>query len=579
MPLAPVNIPPGIVKAATPLQVKGRYWDGNLIRWRSGKLLPVGGWTRISSTPLASVARIIFPWTLNNGDEYAAFGCDDHLYVLTDNAGFINVTPPNFVGSEASAIGEYGAYDYGYTYYGLDTDPTYPRPPNLAFLPVFSWTIDNFGEDILAVASSDGRLLHWNYGEQYAEEVGLSTVVTIDRVSNVATVTTVNNHGFLVGDQVVITGNSVGSLNGTYTVASAPTVTTFTYANAGTNATGSGGTANSVNMPPQNNQGVVVSAERHAVLIGCGGNPRRVAWSDTEDYTNWQFSDPNSAAGFLDLDTRSKITMCTNVREGILIWTEQEAWLMRYIGLPYIYQVEQIGYNCGLIAPRAFATFGGRCVWMSKDSFWIYDGGVAKPLPCEVGSYIFENIDPFAGILYTNGSDNGLFPEVWFWYPSTGELTPNKYVVYNYAEGWWSLGTMSRTAGCSAGVFQYPFTADENNDVFQQEDGWTDDGLPITTTRYAETGSINIQNGNQITHVKQAITDSGYGYDSTALTFFSSFTPEGSETTSGPYNPRPSGYTDMRVTGRDFRVKIMSTKDDEWSIGEMRLELSAGGRR
>lgn len=252
---------------------------------------------------------------------------------------------------------------------------------------------------------------------------------------------------------------------------------------------------------------------------------------------------------------------------------------MRYIGLPYIYQVEQIGYNCGLIAPRAFATFGGRCVWMSKDSFWIYDGGVAKPLACEVGSYIFDNVDPYAGILYTNGSDNGLFPEVWFWYPSTGELTPNKYVVYNYAEGWWSLGTMSRTAGCSAGVFQYPFAADENNDVFQQEDGWTDDGLPITTTRYAETGSINIQNGSQITHVKQAITDSGYGYDSTALTFFSSFTPEGSETTSGPYNPRASGYTDMRVTGRDFRVKIMSTKDDEWSIGEMRLELSAGGRR
>jgi phage gpG-like protein len=579
MPLAPVNIPPGIVKAATPLKVKGRYWDGNLIRWRAGKLQPVGGWTRISSTPLASVARIIFPWTLNNGDEYAAFGCDNQLYLLTDNLGFVNVTPPNFVGSAASAIGEYGAYDYGYTYYGLDTNPTYPRPPNLAFLPVFSWTIDNFGEDILAVASSDGRLLHWNYNEQFAEEVGRNTIVNIARVSNVATVTTANNHGFLAGDQVVIAGNSVGSLNGTYTVTSAPTYTTFTYANPGTNATGLGGTANSANTVPQNNQGVVVTAERYAVLIGCGGNPRRVAWSDTEDYTNWKFADPTSAAGFLDLDTRSKITMCANVREGILIWTEQEAWLMRYIGLPYIYQVEQIGYNCGLIAPRAFATFGGRCVWMSKDSFWIYDGGVAKPLPCEVGSYIFQNIDPYAGILYTNGSDNGLFPEVWFWYPSTGQLTPNKYVVYNYAEGWWSLGNMPRTAGCAAGVFQYPFTADNNNDVFQQEDGWTDDGLPITTSRYAETGSINIQNGNQITHVKQAITDSGYGYDSTALTFFSSFTPEGTETTSGPYNPRSSGYTDMRVTGRDFRVKIISTKDDPWSIGEMRLELSAGGRR
>jgi len=57
MPLAPINVPPGVMKLATPLQTKGRYWDANLIRWRSGKLLPVGGWQRVTSTPLTSTIR------------------------------------------------------------------------------------------------------------------------------------------------------------------------------------------------------------------------------------------------------------------------------------------------------------------------------------------------------------------------------------------------------------------------------------------------------------------------------------------------------------------------------------------
>jgi hypothetical protein len=581
MPLAPVNIPPGIVKAATPLQVKGRYWDGNMIRWRANKLLPVGGWQRITASPLASTIRCIFPWAGSNGGVYAALGCEDKLYVLS-GATYTDITPTGFSGSSAGVYGAFGTGDYGDTYYGLDTDPTYPRDPTQSFLPTFSWTIDNWGGDILAVASSDGRLLHWNHNETQAEPVGYNTIVNIVRTSNVATVTTTNHHGYTTGNQVVIAGNSVGSLDGTYTITGTPSDTTFTYANSGTNTTGTGGTATSVaaELPPINNRGVIVTPERHAVLIGAGGNSRRVAWSSREDYTDWDYADPTNTAGYLDLDTQNKITMCAPVREGTLIWTEDEAWLMRYIGLPYIYQIERIGFGCGLIAPRAFATFAGRCIWMGRESFFLYDGGTVRPLPCDVGSYVFDDVDPQVGSLWTHGSENNIFPEAWFWYPSQGSTVPDRAVYYNYAEGWWGVtDTMTRTAACGSGVFQYPLASDEVNDVFQQENGWTAAGTPITTARYAETGSINIQNGNQITHVRQAITDSGHGYDSTQLTFFSSFTPEAAETTSGPYNPRASGYTDMRVTGRDFRVKIAATEDGEWSIGEMRLEIVPGGGR
>lgn len=650
MPYAPVSLPPGVVKPATPLQAKGRYWDANLIRWQAGKLQPVGGWQRLTSAPLVGPARAIFAWADNSNIPYAAIGLEQKLYLL-EGSTFTDITPAGYIGPDTGQIGAYGAGDYGELLYGLDyglvaittasrtsnvvtittaaahgfpigmsvliagvTDSSFNgtftitgvtsttftyaqtaanasssggtaalpvadrRPQSSFYVPSFTWTFDNWGEDLLAVSSSDGRLLHWTAGEDQAHPAGVSDIVTADRVSNVVTVTTDFHHGLKTGDTVTIADNSVSAFNATWTIASVPSDVTFTFANSGTNTTGTGGTVTSLSVPT-NNRGVAVTQERHAVLFGSGGNPRRVAWSDRENYTNWDFADPTNTAGFLDLETQSRIIMATSVREGILLWTDDEAWLMRFIGLPYVYSIERIGYGCGLMAPRSFATFAGRCIWMGREGFWIYDGGYVKPLPCDVGAYVFENIDPISGMLYTNGSENNLFPEVWFWYPEAGQTSPEKYVIYNYAEGWWSIGSMCRTAAFGAGVFPYPIAGDDHGDIYYQENGWTAAGAPLVGDRYVESGALNLQQGNSLTFVRQALTDSGYGYSSTALTFYSSFAPEGSETTSGPYNPRSDGYTDTRVTGRDFRVRVEATQDAEWSIGEMRLDLVPQGSR
>ena len=651
MPYAPVALPPGVVKPATALQAKGRYWDANLVRWQSGKLQPIGGWQRITATPLSGPARTITSWADNDNKAFAAVGCDQNLYVLTGST-LTDITPADYIAPDTTLAGGYGAYDYSDLLYGLDrgtvsidtavrssnvvtittvdphsftvgtdvvisdvTDTTFNgtfevasvpssttftyaqtasnasssagtaelteadrRPFSAFFTRSFTWTIDNWGEDILAVASSDGRLLHWAIGEDHAHPVGFSEIVDAARVSNVVTVTTTTHHGLKTGDVVTIAGNSVSAFNGTKTVASVPSDTTFTFASSGTDTTGTGGTLTMANVPI-GNRGVIVTQERHAVLFGCGGNTRRVAWSDREDYNNWNFADATNTAGYLDLETESEIIMAATVREGVLIWTEDEAWLMRSVGLPYVYGIERIGYGCGLMAPKSFATFAGRCVWMGREGFWIYDGGYVKPLPCDVGAYVFENIDPVSGLNYTNGSENNVFPEAWFWYPERGSAVPNRYVVYNYAEGWWTIGEMTRTAACGAGVFSRPIASDDNGDLYYQEDGWTAAGAPLIGSRWAESGALNLQQGNTMTFIRQALTDSGYGYNTTALTFYSSFTPEGTEKTSGPYLARPNGYTDTRVLGRDFRVRLEATIDGEWSVGEMRLDLVPQGSR
>ena len=577
MPLVPIDVPPGVVRRATPLQTAGRYWDANLIRWQSGKLLPVGGWQRITSTPLASAPRKIFSWTTNDGVPATLIGCDDSLIVL-DGSVYTDITPTGYTSAEAGLTGGYGAYDYGELLYGDDTDATYPRPPSQQFFLPFSWTMDNWGEDVLMVASSDGRLLHYGIGEDMAHPVGDNAILTAERVSNVVTVTTDHHHGFITGDSVVIAGVSVGSMNGTFVITYL-TDSTFSYTDAGTDAVGTGGTASTLIPVPVNNRGVVVTPERYAVLFGAGGNARRVSWSNQEDYTNWDFANTTTTAGFLDLDTTDAIVMAASVREGTLIWTNNEAWLMRYIGLPFVYSIERIGFGCGLMAPQSFATTAGRCIWMGREGFWIYDGGVVKPLACDVGAYVFNGIDTDSGQTLSHGSESGVFQEVWFWYPSIGSSVSDKYVVYNYSEGWWSIGDMERSASNGAGVFKFPMASSSDGTMYFQEDGWTDAGVPITTQRYAETASINVLNGNNIANVTQAITDSGYSYDATQLTMFGSFAPQGAETVYGPYVSRSDGYTDVRASGRDFRVKIVATKDEEWSIGQIRLDIKPGGKR
>lgn len=575
MPILPVQIPPGVVRQSTPLASKGRYWEANLVRWRSGQLIPVGGWQRVTKTPLSSRIRTMWPWATNAGVDYMAMGGDSGLFVL-DGSVYTDITPTSYT-PPVDVVDGFGVWNYGAEDYG--TPRSVPAP---GIVQPFAWTMDNWGEELLAVSSSDGRLLRWKQGMTRAEPPGLVNITTLVLTSNVVSVTTAVNHAFFVGDQVKISGAGDPLLDGVYTVASAPLPNAFTYARTLSDRSATGGTAR--NAVEANNIATIVTPERHCVLLGYGGNRRRVAWSSREDFTNWNFADITNTAGYLDLDTQNRLITCAPVREGTLIWTDDECFLMRFIGQPYVYSIERVGTNCGLLAPRSFAHAAGRCIWLGRESFWIYDGGYVKPLSCDVADEIFDHIDPNAGPLWTHGSDNGVFPEVWFWYPTKGNVDPNRYVVFSYAENWWSMGAMRRTAFSGSGVFSKPLGAGgdgdaSDNNVYQHETGFTAAGVSRVGKIFAETSALNVNGGATLMTMNQCIPDTGYADNSTSLTIFAGKTPEGGETTFGPYLQRADGYIDTRATGRDFRVRIQPTKDDDWTIGQMRFNVAARGAR
>lgn len=70
----------------------------------------------------------------------------------------------------------------------------------------------------------------------FVDRVNL-TISNVARASDVVTITTSAAHGLAQGDRVQVAAETNTAVNGVFTVASAPTTSTFTYTKAGTNIT------------------------------------------------------------------------------------------------------------------------------------------------------------------------------------------------------------------------------------------------------------------------------------------------------------------------------------------------------
>jgi hypothetical protein len=527
----------------------------------------------VTTTALGSTARLIHQWKANNSLTMTLIGCDAHLYA--DNSGtYVDVAPADLVALNSSTGGGYGASTYGSSTYGTARTGTSSLTPRRE-----AWTFANWGEDVLGVASSDGRLLYFDASSPSTDVtvVGVYVISTISRTSNVTTIVTTTPHNLTTADLVKIAGVTDATFNISSVSVTVTNSTTFTYANTGTNGSSSGGSVQDLAVPT-GNRAVVVTPERHAVLIGAGNQPRRVAWSSREDYTDWNFTSTTNTAGFLDLQVETNLVTGTGVREGTLVWSMNRVVLMRYVGLPFIYGFDELG-TTSIYSPNAFAEFDGRCVWLDSSGFMIYEGGSMKPLACPLTDYIFSDIDPLYGPRVSHASINGKFDEVWFYYPSNGSTECDRYVVWNWAENWWSMGTLARTAAIGAGVGAYPLMTGTDNHLYQHEDGWTYDTFVCANNVFIASGTINLPGVEQSMNITQLVPSNGGNYDLTKYTLFTRMTPNGAERQFGPYYSRSDGYVDTRATGRDVRIRICANDAGDWSIGRLRMKISAGGRR
>lgn len=153
-----INFLPGVVTAPSEAEATGSWREVNLVRWDNGVMEPIGPWERYGyATAPESDIRKIHEWRDNSNRQWIAYLCDGHVYVEYDGDLFdISPTPAIVSPDTDLTAGGYGDDTYDEDDFGDGRD-TRPARKNVG--PCFS--INNWGENLLVMVSSDGRLIQW----------------------------------------------------------------------------------------------------------------------------------------------------------------------------------------------------------------------------------------------------------------------------------------------------------------------------------------------------------------------------------------------------------------------------------
>ena len=160
MALIPLKIPPGVYRNGTEYQSAGRWFDANLVRWFENTLRPIGGWRKKSETAMTGSCRGLLTWKTNAGSRYIAMGTHSKLYAMNENSVLKEITPTGFTAGRASATNTTG---YGYNLYGSFAYGV-ARPDTGAIAPATTWSLDTWGEYLVACSDTDGKLYEWQLG-------------------------------------------------------------------------------------------------------------------------------------------------------------------------------------------------------------------------------------------------------------------------------------------------------------------------------------------------------------------------------------------------------------------------------
>lgn len=184
MPLMTINLPPGMYKNGTPYSRRGRWTDGNLIRWHDGSIRPVGGWSRrretgdtdvipaLYSTPADEAVRDIFAWRNLNNEQNIVFGSNLALYYLDATGSVTDITYSGYSANNSSKDPQlqagYGQNPYGVASYGVGNNLV-----GADAIPPDRWYFDNFGEILLTGVRRNGGIYELD-----------NSTLTLSQVSN-----------------------------------------------------------------------------------------------------------------------------------------------------------------------------------------------------------------------------------------------------------------------------------------------------------------------------------------------------------------------------------------------------------
>ena len=347
-------------------------------------------------------------------------------------------------------------------------------------------------------------------------------------------------------------------------------------------------TATPIVQAPSSNGGIFVAMpQRQIIAWGSTFNgiqdPLLIRWCDVEDYQVWA-AQPINQAGSYRLTKGSRIVGAIQGPQQGLIWTDLAVWSMQYVGQPYIYQFNQLGTGCGLIATKAATSIGNSVFWMGPSQFYTISGNGVQPIQCPIWDVIFQDLDQ-NNLQKIRAAPNSQFNEVTWYYPTMsngGEI--NAYVKYSITLNQWDFGSLSRTAWINQSVLGPPIGTTAGGLIYQHETSPDADGQPMNSS--FQTGYFTLSDGDMMTYIDQFWPDAKWGTfngvtnANLLLTFYVANYPGDTPITYGPFTvTQATQYIVPRFRGRLVSIKVESNDIGSfWRMGAMRYRYQPDGK-
>ena len=349
---------------------------------------------------------------------------------------------------------------------------------------------------------------------------------------------------------------------------------------------------------PRKSRKVIVSErDRHVICFGSnplGSNVQDrllIRFSSQENPFQWIPTATNTA-GDLRIGTGSEIVNAVKTRREMIVLTDTSVHSMQFIGPPFTFGINQLASNITVRGFNSAVAVGDAVFWMGYDRFYVYDGRV-QVIPCSVRDHVFQDFNEtqsnkvYAGV-------NSAFGEVFWFYPSQTNSISNggtgendKYVVYNYDQKIWYVGSLARTSWIDRGVYQYPMATDSTL-VYNHEKGNDNDGTAFTS--FIESSPIDVQDGDQFVFLRRMLPDVSFDNSDSDISNDNKqavFSLKAQRSPGGGFVKTSTNtvtstteLNHLRLRGRSFGLRVESTTEKvNWRLGTVRVDLRADGDR
>ena len=622
MPLQKLTIRPGINREGTAYDNEGGWFDCNLVRFRKGRPEKFGGWEKLSTNTYLGTGRALHPWISLEGTKFLGLGTTWKYYIEAGNA-FNDITPIR----STTAAGDvtFSASNGDATITVADTAHGAVKNDFVTFSGATSLG-GNITATVLNQEYQIATIVNANSYTIEAKDTSGTTVTANASDSGNGGSSVVGTYQLNVGLDVYVPGTGWG-LNGwgqgafgsTSALSDTNQLRIWTHDNFGEDLminqrnagiykwTENGGLSaravelsgiSGANLVPTKGLQVITSEkDRHLIVLGCDPisgsartgaiDPMLIAFSDQENALDFEPLSTNTA-GSLRLSSGSSIIGGVKARQEILVWTDTALYSMQFIGPPFTFGINLINEGTGLIGPKAAITTPNGVYWMSYNNFYSYNGSVAT-LPCSVHNYVFTDIN-LTQSFKINAFTIKDKSEVGWFYCSSSSNEIDRYVMYNYVEGIWFYGQLSRTAWLDSGIENFP-RAVTGGYLYQQEKGFDDDGSPMTNV-YIESSDLDIGDGEQFSFLKRIIPDYKFLEDQNngqVNIVLKTRNFPGDSLTINSTNAISSTTQQAYVRSRSRQIALRFESDDDatndgnlgigWRLGATRIDIKPDGRR